>query len=184
MLMLFGALIADAAAQAPYARAGWTLQLSTLAHGVSGRATIIDARTIVLSDFNYDAGGPRVFGYLGATNTQQGFINGISIGGRLNNRLTPYVSETVTLTLPTGQTLDGWNALSIWCQDFNANFGSGTFAAPVATPTPPPQPTASATTGPTPEPTATSAPNATPQQPTPTRPPLAKKLYLPAVVTP
>jgi hypothetical protein len=133
-------------AQGAYARAGYTATLSRLAHGVSGKATIIDERTVVLSEFNYDAGGPLVFAYLGAADTQQGYIDGIAIGGRLNNRLTPYVNEVVTLTLPAGQTLDGWNAISIWCRDFNANFGSGEFVKPAQTPsTPTPQPAPSAT---------------------------------------
>jgi hypothetical protein len=153
----------SARAQSTYARAGWTAQLSTLAHGVSGKATIVDERTVVLSMFNYDAAGPRVFAYLGTSDSQQAFINGIPIGGRLNNRLTPYVNEVVTLTLPAGQTLDNWNALSIWCSDFNANFGSGAFVAP-------PQPPATAT----PNPTATT-------QPAPTTTGRSMRLYLPSI---
>lgn len=32
--------------------------------------------------------------------------------------------------MPTGQTLDGWNAISIWCRAVHASFGWGTFAPP------------------------------------------------------
>ena len=34
--------------------------------------------------------------------------------------------------LPAGETLDGWNAVSVWCAEFRVNFGSGTFAPPPA----------------------------------------------------
>jgi hypothetical protein len=154
-------------AQGSYARAGYTATLSRLAHGVSGKATIIDERTVVLSEFNYDAGGPLVFAYLGAADTQQGYIDGIAIGGRLNNRLTPYVNEVVTLTLPAGQTLDGWNAISIWCRDFNFNFGSGEFVKPAqVTPTQTPQ----------------TPPTQTPQPaPSATAPSRSLRLFLPSV---
>ena len=33
--------------------------------------------------------------------------------------------------LPAGQTLDSWNAISIWCRAVQGSFGWGTFAPPV-----------------------------------------------------
>jgi hypothetical protein len=115
----------------PYARAGWTMRLSTLQHGVSGTATIVDARTIVLRDFNYDGGGPQVYAYLAVTDTRNAYYGGIPIGPLLTRPNQPYVSQTLTLTLPATQTLDTYNALSIWCVDFGVIFGSGTFTAPL-----------------------------------------------------
>jgi hypothetical protein len=180
LLSLLGLMAAPASTQAQpaaYARAGHTLTLGTRAHGVSGKATIIDERTVVLSNFNYDAGGPMVYAYLGTADSQSAFESGIAIGGRLNNRLTPYVNEVVTLTLPAGQTLDGYGALSIWCREFNANFGSGAFAAPPATGTPPPTAT--------PKPNATQPPTNTPQPgmtpPAPTVTASNTRLFLPAI---
>ena len=41
-----------------------------------------------------------------------------------------YVNETLEVTLPPGQTLANFNAVSIWCSRFRENFGSGVFAAP------------------------------------------------------
>ncbi len=114
-------------ADVPYPRAGWSTQLSTLAHGVSGKVTIVDAQTIVLSEFNYDGGGPRVYAYLGITNTNVAYNSGLPIGPLLTRSGQPYISDTLTLTLPTSQTLDGYVAISIWCADFKVNFGSGTF---------------------------------------------------------
>lgn len=111
-----------------YARAGWTAKLSTLQHGVSGTVTIVDERTLRITGFNYDGGGPRVLVYLGATNSNQGFTSGPAIGAQLQRR--PYVNETLEVQLPEGQTLDGFTAVSIWCVEFRVNFGSGVFAAP------------------------------------------------------
>jgi hypothetical protein len=116
---------------AAYARAGWSLNLSTLAHGVSGTATIIDEHTVVLNNFNYDGGGPQVYAYLAVTDTRNAYYGGIPIGPLLTRPNQPYVSQTLTLTLPSTQTLDAYNALSIWCVDFGVIFGSGTFTAPV-----------------------------------------------------
>ena len=114
-----------------YARAGWTTPLSTLQHGVSGTATIVDARTVRLSGFNYDGGGPQVYAYLGTSDAQAAFTVGKIIGPRLN-RPAAYVNATLDLQLPEGQTLDGFAAVSIWCADFKVNFGSGSFQAPTA----------------------------------------------------
>lgn len=115
-----------------YARAGWVATLSMLQHGVSGKVTIVDARTLRLTEFNYDAGGPQVYAYLGSDNSNAAFFAGRIIGPRLNRGSPAYVNATLELQLPEGQTLDGYNALSIWCVEFRANFGSGAFKAPPA----------------------------------------------------
>ena len=110
-----------------YARKGWTATLSSLAHGVSGTATIVDERTIRFNNFRYDGNGPRVYAYLGRMDSPDAFASGRSIGDPLRQ---PYNNEVLELRLPEGQTLDDYNAVSIWCVAFNANFGSGSFAAP------------------------------------------------------
>jgi hypothetical protein len=112
----------------PSARAGWVANLSTLAHGVSGRATIVDSRTIRITGFRYDGTAPLVYAYLGRDNSFGAFAAGRAIGAVLQSR--PYVNETLELQLPEGQTLDDFNALSIWCVQFRVNFGSGMFAPP------------------------------------------------------
>lgn len=110
---------------AAYPRAGYEAELSTLAHGVSGTVTIVDANTLVVENFNYDGGGPAVYFYLATEDSQSAFIAGVSIGPLLTG--TVYTNDTLTLHLPAPQTLDGYHAISVWCVDFNANFGSGTF---------------------------------------------------------
>ncbi len=115
-----------------YARAGWTAQLSTLSHGVAGTVTIVDSRTLRISGFRYDGLAPLVFGYIGAENNFSAFAAGKAIGAEFAHRA--YTGETVELQLPAGQSLDGFNAISIWCVQFRVNFGSGSFAPPPAAP--------------------------------------------------
>jgi hypothetical protein len=110
-----------------YPRAGWKAKLSTLQHGVSGTAEILDERTIVLRNFNYDGGGPSVYAYLAPVNTNAAFETGVATVQRLNRAGVPYVNETITVTLPATATLDSYTAISIWCADFRVNFGSGIF---------------------------------------------------------
>ena len=111
-----------------YPRAGYTARLSSLAHGVAGNVTIIDARTIRITGFRYDGTGPLVYVYLGRDNSFAAFDSGRAIGAVLQRR--PYVDETIDVQLPEGQTLDSFTAVSIWCVEFKVNFGSGTLAAP------------------------------------------------------
>ena len=119
-----------AGAPAVYPRAGWTATLSTNAHGVSGRVVIVDEDTLRFEMFNYDGAGLSlgVYAYLGEQNTNPSFIAGQRIGPDL--RGPAYVDAEFEMDLPPGETLDGWNAVAIWCVLINANFGSGSFVAP------------------------------------------------------
>ena len=110
------------------ARAGWTATLSTLAHGVSGRATIVDEDTFRLDEFFYDGGGIIVYAYLGATDSNAAFASGLETGPQLVGP--PFNGGSLVIDLPPGQTLDGYNAVSIWCVAFGVSFGSGTFTDP------------------------------------------------------
>ena len=112
-----------------YDRTGWQAPLSTLFHNVSGTVTIVDANTLLVEDFNYDGGGPAVYFYLGADNTDGSFNSGLGIGPLLTG--TTYTNDTLLVDLPGTQTLDGYTAISVWCADFNVNFGSGTFGSVV-----------------------------------------------------
>ncbi len=116
---------------APYPRAGWFAQLSMLQHGVSGTVTIVDERTLRLDAFHYDGGGPAVYVYLAGQDANAAFAAGRAVGNRLNRPGVPYANSSVLVQLPEGQTLDGFNAVSIWCAEFRANFGSGAFVKPM-----------------------------------------------------
>ncbi len=117
-----------------YAQAGQP-SLSTLQHGVGGTAEIVDERTIVLRNFNYDGGGPQVYAYLATTNTNAAIESGQVTVQQLNRAGVPYVNETITVTLPASATLDGYTTISIWCADFKVNFGSGVFRGRTFVPT-------------------------------------------------
>ena len=110
-----------------YPRAGWVARLSTNQHGVRGFAEIVDARTVRLNHFYYDGGGPRVYAYVGISNTNSALGSGLVMEQQLNGK-GAYADATITLTLPiSGPTLDDYAAISIWCADFKVNFGSGSF---------------------------------------------------------
>lgn len=109
---------------------GWTAQLSELQHNVSGWVEIVDERTVRLHDFTYDGLGPRVYVTLGAADSNSAFAAGLYLDpvfavGRA------YAGETVDVTLPDGvESFDGYRAVSVWCDEFSVNFGSGLFAPP------------------------------------------------------
>lgn len=120
-----------------YARAGWETHLTQLGHGVKGTVTIVDERTLRLTHFSYDGFAPDMFVYLATNQTTAAFLNGsLTASPRLTRA---YTNETYVVQLPEGQTLDGWNSVSIWCRAVQTSFGWGTFAPPnrptlVATP--------------------------------------------------
>ena len=127
LLVITAGFFSAASADAGYPRAGWVAPLAPGAHMSRGLATIIDERTIQVDHFYYDGTAPAVYFYLGETNTQTAFVNGIPIGPHLDHA---FADATVTVQLPVGQTLDGYGALSVWCADFQANFTSASFRCP------------------------------------------------------
>ncbi len=89
---------------------------------VSGRAVVLDERTVQLQDFHYTGGGADVRVYLGLDGD---FLNGFIISGPINGQ--PYDQATLTFSLPEGYGLDDFNSISIWCTLFSFSFGEGTF---------------------------------------------------------
>lgn len=110
-----------------HAKVGYTGDFSTLFHNVSGTATIIDNCTIQITGFNYDGGGPQVYFY-----AAQDFMfdadSAFPISGAINGQT--YVDRTLVYNLASAVSLDDFNTLSVWCSDFNANFGELIFTAP------------------------------------------------------
>lgn len=98
---------------------GRSAEFSNFAHDISGTLTVLDDRTLEISNFNYDGGGVTVFFYTGLDGD---FRNGREIGPQLNGR--PYNDETIILTLPDDITLDDFNGISVWCVPFFADFGN------------------------------------------------------------
>lgn len=125
LLTLIACMISSAAIAEDFPRAGAQAELSTLSYQVSGTATIVNSNTIRVHEFNYTGGGPDVYFFLGTNATGTAFENGIYFTNQLNG--TMHSNATHTLSLSGGQTLDGYNAISVWCKQFGVDFGSGTF---------------------------------------------------------
>ncbi|WP_170252869.1 DM13 domain-containing protein [Colwellia echini] len=103
---------------------GYSGFFNTISHNVSGKATIIDDCTIEISQFSYDGGGPLVYFY-GATDHEYAGDNAFRLGNLLTGTI--FNDATISITLPQGKSLDDLTGLSVWCVDFNANFGQMEF---------------------------------------------------------
>jgi Electron transfer DM13 len=101
---------------------GQTATLSTRAHGVTGKAQVIDDCTIEITSFSYDGGGlPDVFFYGAmAANYATGFAIGTNLFGK------PQVNTTIKLTLKDKE-LDNLDGISLWCIRAGMSFGDGLF---------------------------------------------------------
>lgn len=130
-----GMLAAPAQAELNSPKVGWRAELSRLSHNVSGSVTIVDEDTLRVDNFTYDGGGIDVYFYLGEANTKPAFTAGLQIGPQLLGSNFTGNSPPLMIDLPAGQTMEGWNAISVWCVTVSVNFGSGMFA-PVTQPVP------------------------------------------------
>jgi hypothetical protein len=107
-----------------HSKVGYYGFFETLAHNVSGRAEFIDDCTIKITDFNYDGGGPEVFFY-GAIDHEYSASDAFAIGQKING--VAYNNAEIIIRLPDNKTLDDLTGISVWCVDFDANFGQVTF---------------------------------------------------------
>ena len=109
-------------------KVGWTATLETKAHNVGGTAKIVDDCTVVIDNFTYDGGGitVEVYGTDAVSNGTPNFSKGYAISEDIYGR--SFDGERFVMTLPQGKSLDELDALSVWCSDVGADFGSGTFS--------------------------------------------------------
>lgn len=107
-----------------HAMVGYSGYFETYHHNVAGKATIIDDCTIEITQFDYDGGGPEVYFY-GAISHNYSDPSAFAIGHRLSGQA--FDNAELTIKLPQNKTLDDLTGLSVWCVDFNANFGQMTF---------------------------------------------------------
>ncbi len=105
-------------------RAGWVADLPPGAHQAQGQATIISDRFIHVEEFTYDGTAPLVYFYLGATDSQDDFVNGLQTEPLLTRA---YDNESLVVTLPEGMSVADYGAISVWCAAFDANFTSASF---------------------------------------------------------
>jgi hypothetical protein len=112
-----------------YARAGWVADVPLGQHSVQAQVTIVNDTALQVEHFTYDGTAPAVYFYLGASDNDGDFASGLQLDPLLDRA---YNDEALTLTLPPGETLDGYSAVSVWCAAFDINFSSATFTAPSA----------------------------------------------------
>ncbi|MHC4088200.1 MAG: DM13 domain-containing protein [Planctomycetota bacterium] len=112
-------------------RVGWQADLSTLFHDVDGIVTIVDEDTIQVDHFYFDGLGLSIYFYLATEDDDAAFANGLQIGTNLFG--TVFSDDSMTIDLPANETIDDYNAISVWCVPVSANFGSGTFQCPGST---------------------------------------------------
>ncbi|MDJ0841995.1 MAG: DM13 domain-containing protein [Acidobacteriota bacterium] len=91
-------------------------------YGISGRAVIVDERTVRLENFFYNGDGPDVRVYLAL---DRNFVSGKPVTEAISG--TNYDNATIDITLPDDFTLDDFNSISIWCTVFSINFSAGDF---------------------------------------------------------
>jgi len=104
---------------------GTTAAFTNFTHNIGGTLTLLDDRTIQVTNFTYDGGGPAVYFYTGTDGGYRPSDGGRQIGPMLNGRI--YDNETITVTLPDDITLDDFNGVSVWCELFSINFGDAMF---------------------------------------------------------
>lgn len=107
---------------------GYTGTFSTLAYEVAGRVTVINNCSLEVTMFTYvDGGAPGVSLYAGINGVFTG-PDAFGFGPRFDGRTLR--NETLIVTLPPGKTVADFDSLSVWCFDFDANFGSLRLEAP------------------------------------------------------
>jgi len=104
-----------------HSKVGYSGFFSTLAHNVAGKATIIDDCTIEITQFDYDGGGPEVYVYAGIDHNYAS-ATAFAVSNRISGE--SFANGELTLKLPTDKTLDDLTGLSVWCVDFDADFGN------------------------------------------------------------
>lgn len=119
--------VAQSSCPSDHPKVGFTGFFQTRSHNVAGMATITSNCTIEVTNFTYDGQGPDVYFYAAIDQNYQD-PSAFAISGRINGQ--PYNNETLILRLPIGKMLDDLTSISVWCVDFNANFGDLTFTAP------------------------------------------------------
>lgn len=108
---------------------GWQAELTGQFHNVGGTVTILDDDTVQVDDFTYDGGGIVVYFYLGETDSHEAFADehALAIGDDLFGTVYDGTQGPLVIDLPSGDTLEGYHAISVWCVAVGIRFGSGTF---------------------------------------------------------
>jgi len=139
MLLLCSALLMAVFATAdPITNPQMVGSLSTLAHGVSGDLYVVDEKTLMLKNFNYDGAGPDAFFWVGTEGSPADPKNESKtailahpfkdIHYEYRNDEAPILKaatqETITLTLPPHLQVSDLKWFSVWCRLYAKDFGN------------------------------------------------------------
>jgi len=103
-------------------------------HDISGEAFAVDSETILIKGFTYDGEGPDTFFLAGSSGkpsrSGEWVLPWPADGKRYSyNDDIPLIkrsfdgSEDITLKMPPGADVKDIKWISVWCRDFNVNFG-------------------------------------------------------------
>ncbi|KAJ5017262.1 hypothetical protein K4K57_009168 [Colletotrichum sp. SAR 10_99] len=124
-LAVFTALVSGQGNDTMTQKIGWSGKLSSLDGGLGGTLTVIDASTLMISDYTLkDASAPALY-WWGATDDV------IKHGFRISNEQVTKAASTNTLTikLDAGKTPADFSTVGLWCERLSADFGQATLKA-------------------------------------------------------
>jgi hypothetical protein len=106
-------------------KAGYAGTLSSLDGGLGGTVTVIDDKTLMITNYKLeDASAPALY-WWGATNTN------LKGGFRISSKQVTEAAKTntLTITLDAGKTTADFSTVGLWCEKFSANFGQAELKA-------------------------------------------------------
>jgi len=95
-------------------------------HNIKGEVYAVDSRTIFIKNFHYDGQGPGAYFYAGSSDRPSN--DGYQVPNEKGSMevLQRYTGQNLVLSLPSGKTLRNVKWLSVWCEEFEVNFGEVT----------------------------------------------------------
>lgn len=114
-------------------------KFNNIFHDIGGQAFALDSKTVLIKGFTYDGEGPDTF-FLAGTSGRPSSNGEVVLPWPANGKKYTYDSrdiplikrsfdgsEDIVLTLPEGKTVDQLKWISVWCRDFDVNFGHVNF---------------------------------------------------------
>lgn len=132
-IFALAATLSFAAAQdATAQKIGWTGTLSSLDGGLGGDVSVVDSKTLLISNYKLkDASAPALY-WWGATD------DNIKGGFRISNEQVTEAAKTdsLTIALDAGKTTADFTTVGLWCERLSADFGQATLKANTTASTP------------------------------------------------
>jgi hypothetical protein len=122
-LFLFSTLAAaDVTSQQ---KIGWTGTITNTDGGLGGTVTVVDAKTLKITDYTLeDASAPALY-WWGSTSDV------LKDGFRISDEQVTMAAETdsLTISLDAGKTTADFSTVGLWCERLSANFGQASLKA-------------------------------------------------------